>query len=138
MSHISPEAVRTYTCIQLCGLLVVTMETVTTEDLCKRPGRGFGVTEQSSPATRHGGPWGEKRYSSYSLLTSVLVGVSGQCHAPAALCHEERTPGNHWTRGWEGPRAGLDTEARGKIVCSRRGSNPGRPVVQPVVRHYTA
>jgi hypothetical protein len=28
---------------------------------------------------------GEKRYSSYSLLTSALDGVSGQRHAPAAL-----------------------------------------------------
>jgi hypothetical protein len=37
-----------------------------------------------------------------------------------------------------GPRAGLDKEARGKILCPRRGSNPDRPVVQPVVRHYTA
>jgi hypothetical protein len=34
-----------------------------------------------------------------------------------------------------GPRAGLDTEARGKILCPCRGSNPDRPVVQPVVRH---
>jgi hypothetical protein len=37
-----------------------------------------------------------------------------------------------------GPRAGLDTEDRGKILCPCRGSNPDRPVVQPVVRHYTA
>jgi hypothetical protein len=37
-----------------------------------------------------------------------------------------------------GPRAGLDTGARGKILCPCRGSNPDRPVVQPVVRHYTA
>jgi hypothetical protein len=50
----------------------------------------------------------------------------------------ERTPGSHCTRGWVGPRAGLDTEDRGKILCPCRGSNPGRPVVQPVVRHYTA
>jgi hypothetical protein len=35
-----------------------------------------------------------------------------------------------------GPRAGLDTEARGKFLCPCRGSNPDRPVVQPVVRHY--
>jgi hypothetical protein len=34
-----------------------------------------------------------------------------------------------------GPRAGLDTEARGKILCPSRGSNPDRAVVQPVVRH---
>jgi hypothetical protein len=51
---------------------------------------------------------------------------------------EERTPGTHCTGGWVGPRAGLDTEARGKILCPCRGSNPDRPVVQPVVRHYTA
>jgi hypothetical protein len=50
----------------------------------------------------------------------------------------ERTPGTHCTGGWVGPRAGLDTEARGKILCPRRGSNPDRPIVQPVVRHYTA
>jgi len=29
---------------------------------------------QSSPATRHGGAWGERRYSSYSFLTSALDG----------------------------------------------------------------
>jgi hypothetical protein len=50
----------------------------------------------------------------------------------------ERTPGTHCTGGWVGPRAGLDTEARGKILCPCQGSNPDRPVVQPVVRHYTA
>jgi hypothetical protein len=44
------------------------------------------------------------------------TGVSGQCHAPAALCPGERTPvpivqeaGLVWS--------GLDTEARGKILC---------------------
>jgi hypothetical protein len=36
-----------------------------------------------------------------------------------------------------GLRAGLDTEVRGKILCPCRGSNPDRPVVQSVVRHYT-
>jgi hypothetical protein len=50
---------------------------------------------------------------------------------------EERTPGTHCTGGWVGPRAGLDTEARGKILFPCRGSNPDRPVIQPVVRHYT-
>jgi hypothetical protein len=49
----------------------------------------------------------------------------------------ERTPGTHWTGGWVGPRAGLDTEARGKIFCLCQGSNPDRPVAQSVVRHYT-
>jgi hypothetical protein len=48
------------------------------------------------------------------------------------------TSGTHCTGGWVGPRAGLDTEDRRKILCPRRGSNPDHPVVQPVVRHYTA
>jgi hypothetical protein len=66
------------------------------------------------------------------------MGVSGQRHAPAALTLGERTPGTHCTGGWVGPRAGLDTEDRGKILCLCRGSNLDLPVVQPVVRHYTA
>jgi hypothetical protein len=49
----------------------------------------------------------------------------------------ERTPGTHCTGGWVGLRAGLDTEATGKILCPRRGSSLDRPVVQPVARHYT-
>jgi hypothetical protein len=66
------------------------------------------------------------------------MGVSGQRHVPAALCPGERTHGTHCTGGWVGPRAGLDTEATGKILCYCRGSNPDRPVVQSVARHYTA
>jgi hypothetical protein len=33
-----------------------------------------------------------------------------------------------------GPRAGLDTEVRGKISCLCRGSNLDRPVVESVAR----
>jgi hypothetical protein len=65
------------------------------------------------------------------------MGVSGQRHAWAALCARERTPGTHCTGGWVDLRAGLDTEARGKILCPCRGSNRDRPFVQSVVRHYT-
>jgi hypothetical protein len=50
----------------------------------------------------------------------------------------ERTPGTHCTGGWVDPRVGLDKEARGNILCPCLGSNPDRPIVQPVVRHYTA
>jgi hypothetical protein len=39
-----------------------------------------------------------------------------------------------WDEWYE---AGLDID-RGKILCPCRGSNPDRPVVQRVVRHYTA
>jgi hypothetical protein len=66
------------------------------------------------------------------------MGVSGQHYAPGrALSPGKGPPGTHCTGGWVGPRAGLDTKARGKIICPRRGSNPDRPVVQPEVRHYT-
>jgi hypothetical protein len=66
-----------------------------------------------SPATCRGGAWGERMYSSYSFLTSAVDGVSGQRHAPAALCHRGKDP---------------------RYPC--RGSNPDRPVVQSVVRNY--
>jgi hypothetical protein len=35
------------------------------------------VENISSPSARHGGAWGERRYSSYSFTTSALDGVSG-------------------------------------------------------------
>jgi hypothetical protein len=37
------------------------------------------------------------------------------------------TPGTHWIGGWVGPRFGLDTVAKRKILSSCRESNPGRP-----------
>jgi hypothetical protein len=39
----------------------------------------------------------------------------------------ERTPGTHCTRGWVGPRAGLDTEATGKIISPLPGFEPQSP-----------
>jgi hypothetical protein len=53
------------------------------------------------------------------------MGVSGQRHA--ALYPRGKDPGTHCTGGWVGPRAGLDAEARRKILCVCRGSNRGRP-----------
>jgi hypothetical protein len=41
---------------------------------------------------------------------------------------EERAPCIHCIGGWVGPRAGLDAEVRGKILCLCRGSNPGHLV----------
>jgi hypothetical protein len=46
--------------------------------------------KQSSPDTRHGGAWGERRYSSYS--PRHWMGVSGQRRAAAALCPGGRDP----------------------------------------------
>jgi hypothetical protein len=81
-------------------------------------------------------PWrrlGERRYSSYSFTTSALDRGQWWALRPGRAF----TPGTHCTGGWVGPRAGLDTEDRGKILFPCRGSNPDRQVVQPVVRHYT-
>jgi hypothetical protein len=59
------------------------------------------------------------------------MGMSGQRQAPAALYLREWTPGTHWSGGWVGPRAGLDTDARGEILLPLPGiepRSPGRPV----------
>jgi hypothetical protein len=93
--------------------------------------------KQSSPATRHGGAWGESRYSSYSVLTSALDGGEWSASRLGRALLRERIPCIHCARGWVGLRAGLDTEVTVKILCPCRGSNPNRPVVQSVVRHYT-
>jgi hypothetical protein len=79
---------------------------------------------------------GKRRYSSYSFTTSALDGgwVFSVTPQPR-FTPEERTSGTHWTGGWVGLRAGLDT---GNILCLLQGSNLYRAVIQPVARHYTA
>jgi hypothetical protein len=89
------------------------------------------------PLHTQGGAGGKRMYSSYSFTTSALDGVSGQRHAPAALYPEERTTGTHWTGGWVGPRAGLETRGLKKSFRLCRGSNLDRPVVQSIDRDYT-
>jgi hypothetical protein len=66
----------------------------------------------------------KRRYSTYSFSISTLDGVNGQRHASAALNPRERTPDTHCTGGWVGLRAGLDTEARGKILSHLSGIKP--------------
>jgi hypothetical protein len=54
-----------------------------------------------------------------------LVWVSGQRHAQATLYPRGKIPGTYWIRGWVGPRAGLDTEVRGKNPFASAGDpNP--------------
>jgi hypothetical protein len=67
------------------------------------------------------------------------MAVSGQHHAPAVLYPRGRTPGTHCVQeaGWA-PEPVWTQRLEEKILCPCRGSNPDRPVVQPVVRHYTA
>jgi hypothetical protein len=76
---------------------------------------------KSCPTTHLYRRRGERMYCSYSFTTSALDGVSGQHHARPRFTPGERTPGTHCTRGWVGPRAGLDTEARGKILSPLPG-----------------
>jgi hypothetical protein len=87
-------------------------------------------------------PWRRLRGEEVQLLLIHDLGtrwgwVVSITHRPR-FTPRERTPGTHWTGGWVGPTAGMDTEARGKLLCHRRGSNLDRPVIQPVIRHYTA
>jgi hypothetical protein len=49
---------------------------------------------------------------------------NGQRHAPAARYPREMTPGTHWTGGWVGVRAGVDTEAREKNPFPLSGIEP--------------
>jgi hypothetical protein len=45
--------------------------------------------------------------------------VSGQLHAPSALSPPgKEPPGTHWTRGWLGPRAGLDNMEKRKFLAA--------------------
>jgi hypothetical protein len=46
----------------------------------------------------------------------------------SAIPRPRFTSGTHWVGDWVSFRVGLDTEARGKILCLFRGSNPARPV----------
>jgi hypothetical protein len=74
---------------------------------------------------------GERRYSSYSFMTSVLDEVSGHGHTATALYARKRIPGTHWAGGWVDPRASQDTEVRGKTLSPLPGIEPrfsGSPV----------
>jgi hypothetical protein len=94
--------------------------------------------KQSSPAKSHGGAWGERRYSSYSFSTSARDGgewsasrpgsrfAPGKGHPVPIVQKAGRASEPVWTQ-----------EVRIKIIWPCRGSNPDRPVVQSVIRHYT-
>jgi hypothetical protein len=81
------------------------------------------------PTTRHEGAWGESSIAPTHSRTRHSMGMSGLRHAPAALYPRVKDPGTHCTGGWVGPRAGLDTEARGKIISSLRGIEALSPSV---------
>jgi hypothetical protein len=68
---------------------------------------------------------GERKYSSYPFLTSALYVSMWSVSRPGRFLPPGKTSSTHCTGGWVGLRAGQDTEARGKILCPFRGSDPG-------------
>jgi hypothetical protein len=77
-------------------------------------------------------------YSSYSFTTSALDGGEWSASRPGrAFNPGERTPGTGQEAGWApDPVWTQRMEEKSFDLC--RESNPDCPVVQPVVRHYTA
>jgi hypothetical protein len=63
-----------------------------------------------------------ERYSSYSLSAPALDGGEWSASRPG-----ERTTGTHYTGGWVGPRADLDTEATVNFLSPLPGIEPRRP-----------
>jgi hypothetical protein len=58
------------------------------------------------------------------------MGVSGQCHALAALYAWGKDPGTHRAGAWMGPSAGLDTRAKGKFLSHLPGIEPRSIICQ--------
>ena len=64
-------------------------------------------------------------YTSSLSLTSALIGMSGQRHAPAALPLGKK-PGTHCIGCWVGPRAGLDGYGKSAFTGIRSPDRPAR------------
>jgi hypothetical protein len=89
----------------------------------------------SCPATRHGGAWGERRYSSYSFLTSALDGGERSASRPGrALPPGKGLPVPiEQEAGWA-PEPVWTQRLEEKSSASVEDRTP---VVQSMVRHYT-
>jgi hypothetical protein len=75
---------------------------------------------------------GERKYSSYPILTSALDGISGQRHAPAALYPAKEPPvPTVQEAGWASEPVWTQRPEE-KTITSAGDRNP---VVQSAVRH---
>jgi hypothetical protein len=63
-------------------------------------------------------------YSSYSFLNSALDGDEWSASRSGRALPPGIDPGTHWIGRWAGPRAGVDTEARVKILSPLLGIKP--------------
>jgi hypothetical protein len=87
----------------------------------------YSKKKLSSPITRHGGAWGEKRYSSYSFTTSALDGGEWSVSRPGCALRPEKGPPVPIVQeaGWA-PEPVWTKRLEEKSFCPCRGS-PGRP-----------
>jgi hypothetical protein len=67
------------------------------------------------------------------ILTLALVGGDWSASCPSRFNPRERTPGNDWSGGWVGTRAGLNME---KILDPSGTRNSDTLAVQPIASLY--
>jgi hypothetical protein len=90
---------------------------------------------QSDPATRHGGAWDERRYSSYSFLTSALDGGEWSASRPGRAIPPGKGPPIPIVQeaGWALEPVWTQRQEEKSSASVRDRTS----VVQSVVRHYT-
>jgi hypothetical protein len=67
-------------------------------------------------------------------LASALDGGEWSVPRPGRFTHSERMPGTHLIGGWMGPRAGLNSVSKRKILGPCQKSNPELPY--RFMKHY--
>jgi hypothetical protein len=76
-------------------------------------------------------PWRRMGWEEVQLLFILILGTRWgwvvRVTPRPRFTPGERTPSTHCTRGWVGPRAGLDAGDSRKILCPCQGSNLDRP-----------
>jgi hypothetical protein len=84
------------------------------------------TARERCPATRHGGSWGERRYSFFSFWTSALDGGKWSASRLGRALPPGIDPRYPLDRRLGGPESRSGRRARRIILCLCRGSNPGR------------
>jgi hypothetical protein len=82
------------------------------------------IAKQNNPATRHGGAWVKRKYSSYSFLTSALDGGEWSASRPGRALPRGKDPRYPLYRRLGGPQSRSEHVGEEKIRTM---------VVQPVI-----